>query len=139
MCYVTKRICGIVRQEAHKMCRTNPKHLFDDLYANALIHIYEYGKSGQLNAYYGEISRNSMVSTLENEKLRGGVLNTHGGDRKSREFINTIKPILEQLSPDREEKSLRFGKKKPVVGDPDRSGFNPSGNDKNMDNWLKGA
>ena len=139
MCYVTKRICGVINQEAHNMCRTNPKHMFDDLYANALLRIYEFGKSGQLDAYYREMGRNSMISTLEKETLRGGVLNTHGGDRKSKDFFSAIKPVIEQIESEPLDRPLKFGKKKFTVGDPDRSDFNSSINDKSIDDWLKGV
>lgn len=99
MCLINDLTDDIVKYEARKLASSNKDVTFDDLFQEGRLSILEDARSEQKKAYYKKIARGAMLEYIQIEKRRGIVVNTYGGDRKSKlfkaqqTFIKNIKHI----------------------------------------------
>ena len=67
----------------------------EDLKQEGLVEILEGCKDDESKEYYFISMRHRMLKFLQQEKKHGVVMNTHGGDRKSKKFIKS--PLKDHL------------------------------------------
>ena len=61
----------------------------EDLKQEGLVEILESCKEGESKEYYFIAMRHRMLKYLNQEKKRGMIMNTYGGDRKSKKYIKS--------------------------------------------------
>lgn len=145
MCKITDTVQDAVEYSAGYL-RKRQAFDFDDLVQEGLWECLENGKENQTKTYYATIAYNRMIKYLAKERLRGLVINEHGGDRKSKKFKDEQKELegiyfvsLDVFGEDYPPEPLHFGKKTSVPDYDNCDSDYQSENDKLTEHCLNGG
>ena len=145
MCKITDLVQDAVECVAKLICSKNKAVEYDDLVQEGLLECFKHGKGGQLLSYYKMIAKRIMFRYIEKNKNRGIILNTVGGDRKSKKFKKEQDILegldfvsLESLSDRMSDTPVHFGNKAIVPNYDTDDSDHIFDNDRLTDKWLQG-